>query len=154
MTNCLFVFLTCTFIVVVDSFFHVVTAAATRWTTVISQRPAPATLDRCSRVTLTLSFYTLCTFVWLKCYTCVFFSVLRIFTNKMVTSVRLTRCGTDNFRKPSIDLNKNCLVIRMRKWQLKSRLRAAAMLEIARQERTSVNTSGDQVSLMFTVVSV
>lgn len=67
------------------------------------------------RVTPTLSFYTLCTLVWLKRYTCVFFSVPRIFTNKMGTSVRLTRCATDCFTKQSIELNKNCLVTGMRK---------------------------------------
>lgn len=42
------------FIAVLDSFFHVVTAAATLWTTVISQRPAPVTLDRCDSYSLFL----------------------------------------------------------------------------------------------------
>lgn len=66
------------FIAVLASFFHVVTAAATPWTTVISQRPAPATLDRCSHVTLlSMAWFHFLhvVHIQLKCYTCACFTV-------------------------------------------------------------------------------
>lgn len=60
------------FIAVLDSFFHVVTAAATLWTTVTSQRPAPVTLDRCPRVTLTLFLHAAHIGMVKMLYLCVF----------------------------------------------------------------------------------